>query len=285
MPIKEVIYMEMTLSSIVWILFLFLALMPVLNQRRVVSSRLALIRKIEQKRNSRVIALLHRQEALSFLGIPFRRFIDVEDAERVLRAIRMTPDEMPIDIILHTPGGLVLAAEQIARALKNHPAKVTAIVPHYAMSGGTLIALAADEIMLDENAILGPVDPQIGQYPANSIMRVLKDKPISEIDDETIILADIAAKATRQVYETAVEILTPRVELEKAKNLARILSEGRWTHDFALVCSTLTQMGLNVNCEIPQEIYLLMNLYPQPNRQVPSVEYIPIPYRHDHHAE
>ena len=157
----------------------------------------------------------------------------------------------------------MLAAEQIARALKNHPAKVTAIVPHYAMSGGTLIALAADEIMLDENAILGPVDPQIGQYPANSIMRVLKDKPISEIDDETIILADIAAKATRQVYETAVEILTPRVELEKAKNLARILSEGRWTHDFALVCSTLTQMGLNVNCEIPQEIYLLMNLYPQ----------------------
>ena len=273
--------MEINTGSLIWILFLLFAFLPVLNQRRLISSRLSLIKRIEQKRHSRVITLLHRQEALSFLGIPFRRFIDVEDAERVLRAIRMTPDEMPIDIILHTPGGLVLAAEQIARALKRHPAKVTAIVPHYAMSGGTLIALAADEILLDENAVLGPVDPQVGQYPANSIIRVLRDKPINRIDDETIILADIAEKAARQVYETAVDILTPRVELEQAQQLARMLSEGRWTHDFALVCSTLTGMGLNVNCEIPEDIYLLMNLYPQPSRQVPSVEYIPVPYHRE----
>ncbi len=273
--------MEVNMGSIIWFLFLLFAFLPVLNQRRIISGRLALIRKIEEKRHSRVITLLHRQEALSFLGIPFRRFIDMEDAERVLRAIRLTPDDMPIDIILHTPGGLVLAAEQIARALKRHPAKVTAIVPHYAMSGGTLIALAADEIMLDENAVLGPVDPQIGQYPANSIIRVLRDKPINRIDDETIILADIAEKATHQVYESAVDILSPRVEHEQAKKLAQMLSEGRWTHDFALVCSTLTNMGLNVNCDVPEEIYLLMNLYPQPNRQVPSVEYIPIPYRRD----
>ncbi len=273
--------MEMNMGSIIWFLFILFAFLPVLNQRRIISARLSLIRRIEEKRHSRVITLLHRQEALSFLGIPFRRFIDMEDAERVLRAIRLTPDDMPIDIILHTPGGLVLAAEQIARALKRHPAKVTAIVPHYAMSGGTLIALAADEIMLDENAVLGPVDPQIGQYPANSIIRVLRDKPINRIDDETIILADIAEKATRQVYESAVDILSPRVEHEQAKKLAQLLSEGRWTHDFALVCSTLTNMGLNVNCGVPEEIYLLMNLYPQPNRQVPSVEYIPIPYRRD----
>ncbi len=273
--------MEVNVGSIIWFVFLLFAFLPILNQRRIISARLSLLRKIEVKRHSRVITLLHRQEALSFLGIPFRRFIDMEDAEKVLRAIRMTPDEMPIDIILHTPGGLVLAAEQIARALKKHPAKVTAIVPHYAMSGGTLIAVAADEILLDENAVLGPVDPQIGQYPANSIIRVLRSKPINRIDDETIILADIAEKATRQVYESAVDILSGRVEHEQAKKLAQMLSEGRWTHDFALVCSTLTEMGLNVNCDVPEEIYLLMNLYPQPNRQVPSVEYIPIPYSRD----
>jgi len=43
---------------------------------------------------------------------------------------------------------------------------VTVFVPHYAMSGGTLIALTADEIVMDPNAVLGPVDPQIGNMPA-----------------------------------------------------------------------------------------------------------------------
>ncbi|WAH44458.1 ATP-dependent Clp protease proteolytic subunit [Alicyclobacillus fastidiosus] len=70
----------------------------------------------------------------------------------MVRAIRMTPDFMPIDLILHTPGGIVLASEQIAHALSHHPSKVTVFVPHYAMSGGTMIALSADEIVVDENA-------------------------------------------------------------------------------------------------------------------------------------
>lgn len=273
--------MEFNVSSLFWLLFVVMAFLPLYNQRRIMAARLSLIRKIEDKRKSRVITLIHRQESLSFLGIPLRRFIDVEDAEQVLRAIRFTPDDMPIDIILHTPGGLVLAAQQIARALKKHPARVTAIVPHYAMSGGTLIALAADEIMLDENAVLGPVDPQIAQYPASSIVRVLREKPVADIDDHTIMLADVAEKATAQVFDTTVEILTPRLPLEEARKLAGILSEGRWTHDFALVCSTLNELGLPVNCTVPEEIYRLMGLYPQPTRQIPSVEYIPIPYRKD----
>jgi ClpP class serine protease len=114
---------------------------------------------------------------------------------------------MPIDIILHTPGGLVLAAEQIAHAIRNHPAKVTVFVPHYAMSGGTFIALAAVEIVMDENAVLGPVDPQIGSYPAASILNVVNNKPVEEISDNTLIMADIAEKARNQVRENIYQIL------------------------------------------------------------------------------
>lgn len=271
--------MQMDVGSMLWLLFLLMAFLPVLKQRRIMSSRLAFLRRIELERKSRVITLIHRQESLSFLGIPLRRFIDMEDSEKVLRAIRLTPNDMPIDIILHTPGGIALAAEQIARALKRHPARVTAIIPHYAMSGGTLIALAADEILLDENAVLGPIDPQIAQYPASSIIRVLKEKPLTEIDDQTIILADVAEKATQQIFETAVDVMMPRLEEEAARNVAQILSEGRWTHDFALVCSTLSELGLPVNCNLPEYIYELMDLFPQPARQIPSVEYVPIPYR------
>lgn len=112
-----------------------------------------------------MIAMIHREDTVSLLGVPVSRAIDIEDSEAVLRAIRLTPDEQPIDLILHTPGGLVLAAEQIAHALVEHKGKVTVFVPHYAMSGGTLIALCADEIVMDPNAVLGPVDPQIGDMP------------------------------------------------------------------------------------------------------------------------
>ena len=163
--------------------------------RRLLSTRrYRAIRKLEQARSSRVITLIHRQESVSLLGIPLRRFIDVEDSEQVLRAIRLTPDTVPIDLVVHTPGGLVLAAEQIARALHSHPAKVTVLVPHYAMSGGTLLALAADEIVMDENAVLGPVDPQIGQWPAASIIKVAESKPLERVNDETLILADLVAQ-------------------------------------------------------------------------------------------
>ena len=84
--------------------------------------------------------------------MPIYRYIDIEDSEAIIRAIRTTPLNVPIMMILHTPGGLVLAASQIARALKAHPAKKVVVVPHYAMSGGTLIALAADEIIISQRS-------------------------------------------------------------------------------------------------------------------------------------
>src|SRR3954451_1944109 len=135
------------------------------------------VRALQKRRGSVVITLIHRQEQIGLLGVPLVRFIDVDDSEAVLRAIRLTDDERPIDLLLHTPGGLVLAAEQIAHAVRAHPAKVTVLVPHYAMSGGTLIALAADEIAMDPHAVLGPVDPQLGDLPAASIVRVASSKP------------------------------------------------------------------------------------------------------------
>lgn len=153
------------------------------------------------------------------LGIPLSRYINVEDSEQILRAIRMTPDEMPIDIILHTPGGLVLAAEQIANALEKHPAKVTVFIPHYAMSGGTMIALAADEIIMDDNAVLGPVDPQLGQYPAASLVKVLQQKNINRIDDNTLIMADMAEKALKQVREFVYYLLEDNLGDEKGAGI------------------------------------------------------------------
>lgn len=206
-------------SLLLW-LFIFVSLFyPVFQRRQIELARLRVIASLQKKRGSRVITLIHREESISFFGIPFRKMIDIEDSEQILRAIRETPDDMPIDLILHTPGGLVLAAEQIARALIRRKGKVTVFIPHYAMSGGTLIALAADEIVMDKNAVLGPIDPQIGGFPAISILKTVEKKNINDLDDQTLILADIAEKAMNQVYELAVEILSDKEEtLSKEKN-------------------------------------------------------------------
>src|SRR5437867_8067061 len=150
----------MGIGEILWLFFMISALQPVLRQKMLEASRLRVLHRFENARRSRVIAPVHRQETMSLLGFPLMRYIDVNDSEDVLRAIKLTDPACPIDLIIHTPGGLVLAAGQIAHALKRHPAKVTVFVPHYAMSGGTLISLAANEIVMDPNAVLGPVDPQ-----------------------------------------------------------------------------------------------------------------------------
>lgn len=269
-------------TDIIWIFFLMVTVLPMLQQRSIAMRRINLLQKIEGKRNSRVISLIHRQESISFLGIPISRYINVEDSEQILRAIRLTPDDMPIDLVLHTPGGLVLAAEQISRALQQHKAKVTVFVPHYAMSGGTMIALSADEIVLDPNAVLGPVDPQLGQYPAASILKVVQQKKINRVDDNTLILADLAQKAIVQVREFLKSILLDKMPPEKAEELAKTLSDGRWTHDYPITCDKLREMGLPTICnEMPLEVYELMELYPQPAQQRPSVQYIPLPYSND----
>lgn len=264
--------------NVLWIVLLISAFLPVLRQQRVEVFRLRLIRRFEERRGSRLITLIHRQESISFLGIPLSRYINIEDSEQVLRAIRLTPEDMPIDLLLHTPGGLVLAAEQISAALKRHKAQVTVFVPHYAMSGGTMIALAADEIVMDENAVLGPVDPQLGNYPAASILAAVKNKGVAHVDDETLILADLSVKALRQVREFVHFLLADEMNLDQAAELASILTSGLWTHDYPIGVDQLRQMGLPVTAGLVKEIYDLMDLYPQPPQRRPSVQFIPLPY-------
>ena len=270
------------LTSFFWFfLLILLFLMPVWKRYALNRAREAVIESLENKRKSRVITLIHRQESLGFFGIPVFRFINIEDSEQVLRAIRMTPDDMPIDLIIHTPGGLALASTQIANALIKHKAPVRVIIPHYAMSGGTLIALAADEIIMDPHAVLGPVDPQIGQLPASSILKVLEVKDVKDIDDQTIILADIAKKAIDQMVRHVENLLVSNgMDMEKASKIGKKLATGEFTHDYPLTVDYLKELGLNVSTDVPEDVYTLMQLYPQPmGSQVPSVQYVPIPYK------
>jgi ClpP class serine protease len=268
-----------TIYALFIIFFILVLLQPVVRQKMLEAARMRLLKAIETKRGTRVIAMIHREETLALLGFPLTRYIDIHDSEEVLRAIKLTDPNVPIDLILHTPGGLVLATEQIAMALCRHPGKVTVFVPHYAMSGGTLLALAADEIVMDENAVLGPVDPQLGQWPANSILKAVEQKQVNEVDDETLIMADVARKAVGQIRSLIINILSHgQMPHAKAEILADMLSCGIWTHDYPISVGEAKEMGLQVNTEVPQEVYQLMSLFPQSGRGRPSVLYIPMPY-------
>jgi ClpP class serine protease len=143
------------------------------------------------------------------------------------------------------------------------------------MSGGTLIALSADEIQLDKHAALGPVDPQLGQYAARSLVEVAALP--GQHEDQTLLLADVGRKALRQVKLTVKTLLEKHMDPVRAEELAELLSTGVWTHDHALMASDLEQLGLPVKVGVPAEERELMDLYPQPRGRQASVEYVPSP--------
>src|ERR1700704_1166243 len=269
----------MSIGDLFWLFFMFTAIQPMLRQRMLEAMRVRKISQLEGERKSRVILLVHRQETMRFLGFPVARYIDINDSEEVLRAIQMTDESVPLDLVLQTPGGLVLAALQIAKAVRDHKAKVTVFVPHYAMSGGTLIALAADEIVMCTHSVLGPIDPQLNQLPAASILKVVEEKPMARIDDETLIMADVGRKAIGQVKQAASELLERRLSAEQASALAEKLASGLWTHDYPIWASTARALGLTVSTDMPDAVLELMKLYPQPVRtqNAGGVEYLPVP--------
>jgi len=262
----------MNFGFLIWIFFFLVFILPQFNHWMIQRNREAKLNSFATKRGSNVITMIHRQERVIFFGIPFYKYIDMDDSEAVLRAIRKTPDDKPIDLILHTPGGLVLPATQIALALHDHPAETRILIPHYAMSGGTLLALACDEIMMDPHAVLGPVDPQIQREggtatAATSILTVAEKKGV-EADDDTLILADISEKAVSQMKDLV-------FELTEDERIVEELVSGKFTHDYPITPEKVSSFGVEVKTELPGEVYELMDMYPQKQTDKPTVEYVP----------
>ncbi len=101
----------LTVKTVVGIAIVLVMVQGLRGPARLAAARATALDDFQQLRHSRVIAMIHRQETVSLFGVPVSSSIDIEDSEAILRAIRSTPPDEPIDLILHTPGGLVLAAE------------------------------------------------------------------------------------------------------------------------------------------------------------------------------
>ncbi len=225
------------------------------RRTEVMARRRQILTTFERERGSRAITLIHRREPWEDEA----PYITIEDSEFVLTQIKHTPPQVPIDIIVHTPGGLALAAEMIAMALRHHPARVTAIVPFYAMSGGTLIALAADEILMERFTTLGPVDPQVMGYPAGALLRVLDHKPLAAVSDEMIVQAEVARLAIQNVRGFVRWLLADRLPAEAAARLADFLTGGYLAHDTPITLEAVASFGLAVREGVPAAIYDLFS--------------------------
>jgi len=230
----------------------------------IMSSRRKIIHEIERERGTRVITMIHKRELWTDPGE--QPEIEMEDAETVLQQIRSTPPDKPIDLILHTPGGIALAAEMMAMAIKLHPQKVTVMVPFYALSGGSLMSLAADEIRMEKYSMLGPVDPQIptpdgNTWPAGSLESLVKLKPLLKVSDRMIVMAEAAKLEIENAVAFVMWLLDERMDVEAAKRVAEFFAHGYMEHATPITLDVVRAIGLDVVEGVPESVYKLFKTF------------------------
>ena len=107
--------------------------------------------------------------------------IDNADDAPFIETLRsISADQKEIDIIIVTPGGSAETVDYWVKQLRSRFDHVTFILPYMAMSAGTILCLSGDELIMDESAFFGPIDPQVpsknGRYvPAQSIITLIAD--------------------------------------------------------------------------------------------------------------
>ena len=234
------------------------------TKSEILAWRRRIISEIEQARGSRVITMIHKRELWTGPGEDPE--IVLEDAETVLQQIRSTPPDCPIDLILHTPGGVALAAEMMSMAIKFHPEKVTVIVPFYAMSGGSLMSLAADKIIMERYSMLGPVDPQIptpdgNTWPAGSLESLVTLKPLQKVSDRMIVMADVAKLEIENAIAFVMWLLEDRMSNENARKVAEFFAHGYMSHSTPITLDVVKAVGLDAEEGVPEKVYELFRTF------------------------
>ena len=220
------------------------------SKEQILARRAQIIREIEEERGTKVITLIHRKEPWGTEG-PV-----IEESERILQQIRETPADKPIDLILHTTGASTFAAHMIAMALYFRKSKVTVIIPFYALSNGTLLALAGDEILMEKYSILGTVEPHFGGMPAAPVMSLTTRIPAEMVSDFMILLADRARMETEHTREFLRWLLKKQMNDEQAEQVTDFLVKGGVTVSTPITLDVVRAMGLKVNA-VPEKVYQL----------------------------
>jgi len=194
-----------------------------------------------------------------------------DEAFDAIALIRQAKPHWKIVIVLHTLGGYARPAHMIALAIKEHLRKtrhnskrdphVVAYVPYVAMSGGAMIALAAEKVAMDPTASLGPIDTIYGGFPTETYRDLLEQKGPLATQDVLVMLAHEAEKYDRYADRIAREIVhaNHKAEGKGEDYLADYLSAGKLSHSEAILPAEAERLGINVSTKIPPEIYGLVD--------------------------
>jgi hypothetical protein len=207
---------------------------------------------LETTRGTRLVSIIH-SEGMSEEGVYS------QTTAEAIKAIRATPADMDLDIILHTPGGSALGAGQIVRALKAHKGRKTFFVPYEAFSAGTILALTGNEIFMSEIASLGPIDVQFGKIPAVALASLLKHKRVRDMDDDALKHAVQADTAMRGYHKNAVALMKGNYSRLRAERIARTLNSGYLSHGFPLMYEEARMTGLHVRLGVPEEVFTIVD--------------------------
>ncbi len=167
--------------------------------------------------------------------------IDYYKAQSFLRILRKEPSIENLDLMLESGGGEITMAVKIVNICKNYCNKFTVIVPFYAKSAATMIALSADDLILGKAGELGPIDPQVKHptsdtfFPASSIKNALEF--IESSTDPTIKMTmaerldPFLIGAYNKTIEEAKQYLMEVPNIKNSENKQEIIET--FTHKYA----------------------------------------------------
>ena len=166
------------------------------------------------------------------------------DTYNKIRTILDSLGGKAVDLILHTPGGEIFATMLLSKLLKSYP-DLRVVVPRYAMSGGTLLALSCNRLVMGNHAVLGPIDPQIGGIFSGSfnarvwkrISKVKKDK----IKDENVGLGIVADQYDKSITKYIHGLLKGRVAGNKLSEFVEMLVSGEVEHSYQFDAAFLSK--------------------------------------------
>lgn len=217
--------------------------------------------------------------------------LEDNDGPILYECLRHLGSTQQLDFVFYCNGGHVNAARRFARLLHNYTKHLRVLVPYKARSAGTLLCLAAHEIVLGPMAEFSPIDPHIGaaagQAPpgAPAVISAEDIRAYREMADNWFGLTSEEHRmqlfallsqrffptslssfyrADKEVRQIAMELLRYQLPEAKAADWERIVNQlvsGYPSHDYQITREEVRELGLQVQFPSPQEEELMWGIY------------------------
>lgn len=194
---------------------------------------------------------------------------DLYSIEKEVIKIKKSQGDLPkkLKFVIHTPGGSAFISTKIAKYLRSKFADITAYVPYEASSGGTVLCLGADRIVMDEISNLTPIDPQTpyrGTYISvasykQAVQDIAKDFKTTDPDDlyppyshlceklDPVVLKEMEKKAFDAIY-VAVSLLDKHIkDKQRSFNIAFSLVKNDFSHTHVIDQQEALDIGLELD--------------------------------------